>query len=146
MLEIEQSKDEKEEFQLPIRNIAGTIKKKGLDCPGSLLKVKLLPEHPITLGMPAEIGIFFRGEPVFATSIPNFDMDRRVIGKFVTTDILMSGYCDKVEELSARSILVWLKKGKGQLVLMGFNPQFRASTQVSYKLLFNSILLPPRAD
>ncbi|MCI0512421.1 M14 family metallopeptidase [candidate division KSB1 bacterium] len=142
-LEMELSKDEKEEFQLPIRNIAGAIKKKGLNCPGSLLKIRLLPEHPITQGMPPEIGIFFRGEPVFATSIPNFDMDRRVIGKFAATDILMSGYCDKVEELRERSILVWLKKGKGQLVLMGFNPQFRASTPVSYKLLFNSILLPP---
>ncbi|MBC8402855.1 MAG: hypothetical protein H8E14_15325 [Candidatus Marinimicrobia bacterium] len=37
--------------------------------------------------------------------------------------------------------IVWLKKGQGQLVLFAFNPQFRASTSVSYKLMFNSILL-----
>jgi len=36
---------------------------------------------------------------------------------------------------------VWLKKGKGQMVLFGFNPIFRASTQGSFKLLFNSILM-----
>jgi hypothetical protein len=37
--------------------------------------------------------------------------------------------------------MIWLKKGKGQLVLFAFNPQFRASTAADYKLLFNSLLL-----
>ena len=32
-------------------------------------------------------------------------------------------------------------KGKGQFVLYGFNPQFRASTQAAFKLLFNGLLM-----
>jgi len=92
--------------------------------------------------MQNEAGVFFRGEPVFATSIPNFDMDRRVIGKFPEKNILLSGYCENEEKIGNKSVLLWLRKGKGQLVLFGFNPQFRASTPVSYKLLFNAVLLP----
>ena len=91
--------------------------------------------------MEDEIGVFFRGKPVFTTSLPRFDMDRRVIAKFPEEDILLSGYAEKEEILKDRSALVWLKKGKGQLVLFGFNPQFRGSTNVSFKLLFNSLLL-----
>jgi hypothetical protein len=53
----------------------------------------------------------------------------------------MSGYCEKEELVGNKTILLWIKKGKGQFVFFGFNPQFRASTHVSYKLLFNSILL-----
>jgi hypothetical protein len=45
------------------------------------------------------------------------------------------------DEIANKPSLVWLKKGKGQIVLFSFNPQFRASTPVTYKLLFNSILL-----
>jgi hypothetical protein len=93
--------------------------------------------------MPAHIGVFSRGTPVFATQIPIFDMDRRVIATYTDKDILMSGYCENEEKLTNQAVMIWLKKGKGQLVLFGFNPQFRASTQGTYKLLFNALLLDP---
>ncbi len=132
---------EKEEFLLPVQDISEDLNKSGLYCPGSLMKLFLLEDHPITLGMPHETGVFFRGRPVFRTRVPNFDMDRRVIGLFPEKNILLSGYCEKEEKLGNQTALVWLKKNKGQLVLFGFNPQFRASTQGTFKLLFNSILL-----
>jgi len=141
-LEIVHDSDNKEEFQLPFTDISESLEKKGIFCPGSLVKIQLLENHPITLGLPKEIGVFFRGKPVFNTVLPDFDMDRRVIASFPEEDILMSGYCENEEKLERKSAVIWLKKGIGQLVLMGFNPQFRASTEVSYKLLFNSILLP----
>ncbi len=130
-----------EEFNLPATDISKRLRQKGLYCPGSFLKIKLLKNHPITLGMEDEIGVFFRGKQIFRTSIPNFDTDRRVIGLFPENNILLSGYCENCNLLSNKTVLVWLKKNKGQLILFGFNPQFRASTPVSYKLMFNSILL-----
>ncbi len=141
MQEITTDKKTKEEFQLPVEDISEDLKKSGLYCPGSLMKLSLLEDHPITRGMPHEIGVFFRGRPVFRTRVPNFDMDRRMIGKFAEKNILLSGYCENEEKLGNQTALVWLKKNKGQMVLFGFNPQFRASTQGTFKLLFNSILL-----
>jgi len=70
---------------------------------------------------------------------PRFDMDRRVIGAFPEKEILVSGYCEKEEKLSEKPAMIWLKKGKGELILYAFNPQFRASTQGTYKLLFNAL-------
>jgi hypothetical protein len=135
-------KQPKEEFQLPVLDITDDIKKAGLYCPGSLMKLELLAGHPVTMGMQEYTGIFFRGGPVFRTFIPDRDMNRRVVGKFPEKNILLSGYCEKEEKVGNQTALVWLKKNKGQLVLFGFNPQFRASSQATYKLLFNSILLP----
>ena len=103
--------------------------------------MELKEGHPLTYGMPSETGIFYRGNPVFKTSAPGFDMDRRVIGKFPEKDILLSGYIEKEELLKEKSCMVWLRKGKGQLVLFAFNPQFRASTAANYKLLFNALLI-----
>jgi hypothetical protein len=85
--------------------------------------------------------VFHRSSPVFTTWQPYFDVDRRVIGTFPERDILMSGYAENEKELGNKTSAVWLKKGKGQVVLFSFNPQFRASTPATYKLLFNSLLL-----
>jgi hypothetical protein len=89
--------------------------------------------------MPGEVGVFYRGDPLFNTTVPRFDMDRRVIGAFATKDILMSGYSEKEELMSGKPAMIWLKKGKGELILYSFNPQFRASTPATYKLLFNAL-------
>ncbi len=140
MLKIKKG-DAEEEFSLPFRDISPDLAKAGLYVPGSLVKVNLLADHPLTLGMPASIGVFSRGRPVFTTSVPKFDMDRRVIGTYPEKDILMSGYASGEEKMGNRAAMLWMEKGKGQFVLFGFGPQFRTSTQTSYKLLFNAILL-----
>ena len=142
VLAIERSKTDKEEFQLPVRNIEEELKKKEFFCPGSLLRVQVTPHHPVTYGMEPEIGVFSQGGPVFQTSQPMFDMDRRVLGKYPEKQILMSGYCEKEEAAGNKTAMVWIRKGRGQLVLFGFGPQFRCSTPGTYKLLFNALLLP----
>ncbi len=129
----------KENFQLPFRDQSANLRNRGLYVAGALLKVQLIRDHPLTLGLPGEISVFSRGRPVFATSVPRFDMDRRVIASFPEKDILMSGYAENPELLGRTSAVVWLKKGKGQLVVYGFSPMFRASTQASYKLFFNGL-------
>jgi hypothetical protein len=132
-----------EEFVLPFSSEADQAQRDGLFIPGSLVRLQLKQDHPLTYGMPEETGVFYRGAPLFATSVPRFDMDRRVIGHFPDKDILLSGYCEKEELLASRPAMLWVRKGKGQLVLYSFNPQFRASTQSAYKLLFNALFLPP---
>jgi len=131
----------KEKFEFPVRDISEGIIKQGFSCPGSLLQIQLKKDHPITYGMPEEIGVFHRAGPIFTTWQPYFDVDRRVIATFPEKDILISGYAENEEKIGNKTSIVWLQKGEGQIVLFSFNPQFRASTPVSYKLLFNSMLL-----
>jgi len=133
--------DSKEQFELPVRDISEGIVKDGFSCPGSLLRINLKQDHPITYGMPEEIGVFHRNGPIFTTWQPYFDVDRRVIATFPERNILISGYAENEEKIGHKTSIVWLKKGKGQIVLFSFNPQFRASTPVSYKLIFNSLFL-----
>ncbi|MFH0843203.1 MAG: M14 family metallopeptidase [Bacteroidota bacterium] len=129
----------KEEFVLPFANGADQARRDGLLIPGSLVKVQLRLDHPLTWGMPAEVGVFYRGNPLFSTSVPRFDMDRRVIASFPEKEILMSGYSEKEETLAEKPAMIWIKKGKGEIILYSFNPQFRASTPGTYKLLFNAL-------
>lgn len=141
MMSIKITETESEDFRFPFSNDSAKLKKAGLSCPGSLLKVKLKPGHPLTWGMQPEAGIFTTAEQVFKTTQPYFDTDRRVIASYPEDHILLSGYCLNEELLGNYAAMVWLRKGKGNLVIYGFSPQFRASTPGTYKLLFNGLLL-----
>ena len=93
--------------------------------------------------MPATVGVMSDGRPVFETSIPVLDTDRRVVATYPKGKVLLSGYIEGEEQLHDRPAMVWLRSGRGQLVLYGFGPQYRASTPATYKLLFNALLLQP---
>jgi hypothetical protein len=135
--------DDALELELPVDDDSETLHERGFSVPGSLLAVELLADHPLTWGMPATAGVFSRGKPVLATSLPTLITDRRVIARFPEDDgdILLSGFAEEPDLIAGRPALVWVRAGRGQLVLFGFQPQFRASTPVTSKLLFNALLL-----
>ena len=79
-----------EEFQLPFQDISPIWSKMDFIY-RKPVKVNVIDDHPLTLGMPERLG-YFPGAPVFQTSVPMFDMDRRVIGTYPEKEVLMSGY------------------------------------------------------
>ena len=137
---IQNKNGKKETFVLPFRNTAPSLHRKGLYCPGTFVRVRWKNNQPLTYGMIKHSGVFYSGSAVFSTSLPGFDMDRRVIGWFPQTDLLMSGYAEHINLLSGKPNLIWLRKGKGNLILFAFDPFFRASTPVTFKLVFNALL------
>jgi hypothetical protein len=140
-LPLPKSGEESETLELPVRDVSERLE--GVLVPGAFLAVDLIKDHPLTWGMPEQAGAFSRGTRVFATSIPVLDTDRRVIGIYPERDLLLSGYIEGEKQLQNRPSMVWVRAGKGQIVLFGFRPQFRGSTPATFKLVFNSLLLPP---
>jgi hypothetical protein len=141
VLEIELDKGKKDEFTLPVSNVRSSLVKNGLEAIGCHLQVNSLKGSPLTYGMPRSFPIFFNNNPVFETSIPYFDTDRRVILLYPESDPRLSGYIKKGEILENKAAMVWVKKNKGHLILYGFNPQFRGQTSGNFKLIFNALLM-----
>jgi len=129
--------------RLPVADATDAAKKAGLYVPGSLLEVRVADENPLTWGLPDRFGVFSRGEPVLRTSIPVLDADRRVVLVYPENHVLLSGYIEGESAIEDTPAMVWVRKGKGQLALAAFAPQFRASTPGAFPLLFNALLLPP---
>ncbi|MFW6101813.1 MAG: M14 family metallopeptidase, partial [Bacteroidota bacterium] len=132
--------EETEEFSLPVNDVADQVKEKGFYCPGSFVRVKLDNQMVFNRGMPDETGVFYRGNPVFTTNTPIFDMDRRVLSHFPEEDILLSGFAEEEKQVAKKPTSVWIRKGEGEMIIFSFKPQFRASTQSDYKMIFNSLL------
>jgi len=130
-----------ENFNIPVRNALSTVKSEDFSNPGSLLRVNIRPDHPVTIGMPAQSAIFADAPIAFETSSPSTDTQRWVLASYPEEEreILLSGWIQGAERLTRKAAAVAVTYGKGKIVLFGFRPQHRGQTHATFPLVFNSI-------
>ncbi|MCK6681774.1 MAG: M14 family metallopeptidase [Thermoanaerobaculia bacterium] len=130
-----------EEFNLPVRNALAKVSATEFQVPGSLLRARVTPGHPVTYGQPSELPLFVDHSIAFETTLPGAEMERWVLASYPADarDILMSGWIRGESRLSRKAAAVAVTYGKGKIVLLGFRPQHRAQTPVTYPFLFNAI-------
>jgi hypothetical protein len=129
-----------DELALPVRNGLGRA---GQDfaCPGSILRARVAPGHPVTYGLPEEVPVFVNDALAFDTTLPAAEMERWVLATYPTAaeDVLMSGWMRGQDQIARRAAAVALRYGKGKVVLLGFRAQHRAQTPGTYPFLFNAL-------
>jgi hypothetical protein len=130
-----------EELSLPVRNVVARTPRTDFFVPGSLLRVRVTPGHPVTRGFGGEAAIFQDKALAFETTLPGAEMDRRVLATYPDDrrEILLSGFLEGAERLERRAAAVALTYGKGRVVLLGFRPQHRAQTPATFPFLFNAV-------
>jgi hypothetical protein len=130
-------------FALPVRNVLGDVSEEEFHAPGSMLRILMDKEHPLSYGMDAEEVAYFADSPAFQTSPTDARIQRRVVATYPeeASDILVSGYLKGGEKLEKKAAVVEYKIGKGRIVLIGFRPQHRAQPHRTFKLLWNALYL-----
>jgi hypothetical protein len=130
-----------ENFNLPVRNVLAGVKPSEFEVPGSLVRLQIRGDHPITRGMPAEVAAFLDDSIAFETAVPGAEMNRWVLAAYPEDrdEILLSGWIFGQQRLTRRAALVAATHGKGKIVLFGFRPQHRGQTHGTFPLLFNAI-------
>ena len=125
-------------FNVPVRNSAP---RNEVSVPGSLLRVKVNTNHPVTADMPSETAIFVDRAIAFDTAPPGAEMQRWVLATYPddARDILLSGWISGEERLARKAAAVALTYGKGRIVLFGFKPQNRGQTHATFPMVFDAI-------
>ena len=131
------------EFTVPVRNALSEVKPDEFNCPGTLLRVHVTPDHPVTYGLPAEVPIFLDEAVAFETRVPSAELERWVLAAYPAHagDVLLSGWIRGEDRLTRKAAAVATTFGKGKLVFLGFRPQHRAQTPATFPLLFNALYL-----
>jgi hypothetical protein len=138
-----------EQFNIPVRNALATVKTEDYSNPGSLVRLHLRADHPVTQGMPSQTAAFLDSAIAFDTSSPAPDMQRWVLAWYpeAEQDILLSGWIHGAERLARKAAAVAVTYGKGKIVLFGFRPQHRGQTHATFPLVFNALwwsVAPPQ--
>ena len=127
---------------LPVKNVLDGVKNRDFYAPGSILRVTLDENHPVTRRMVARPAIWFQGGPAFEITDPS---RATAVAKYPDDgDPLLSGWLLGGPRLHGKAALVDVTKGKGHVVLFGFRPQYRGQTTATYPLLWGALL--PRQE
>ena len=112
-------------------------------CPGSLLQNEFNTAHPVAFGMPASWPIFFEGDQAYRLK-PGFTIQSEVVSRYPTQGpILQSGWLLGEDLLRDQANVVAFRVGKGYVVTLGSQVDFRAQPRATFKLLFNALFHGP---
>jgi hypothetical protein len=138
----------KEAFQSPAQ-LAETLEEKVIDptsvffCPGSLLKQEYDTNHPVAYGMPDKWPIFFRYDQVYRRR-PGFDIHTEVVSRYPDDeDMVASGWLLGGDLLRDQANIMSMRVGRGTVVILPSQVDFRTQTRATFKLLFNAIYQGP---
>lgn len=126
-------------FNIPVRN--ALTRGGDFSVPGSLVRVHVQNDHPVTKGLPAEMAIYIDRALAFETTAPGNEMQRWVLMTYPEDprDILLSGWIAGEEHLTRKAAAVAMTYGKGRIVLFGFRPQHRGQTHATFPMVFNAL-------
>ena len=93
--------------------------------------------------MPETWPIFFEGDQAYRLK-PGFDIQAEAVSRYpVRGPILQSGWLLGEDLLRDQANVVAFRVGKGYVVTLGSQVDFRAQPRATYKLLFNAIFHGP---
>src|SRR3954454_4332432 len=126
-------------FNIPVRNVLA--KSTDFSVPGSLVRVHVRNDHPVTAGMPEETAIFIDHPIAFETALPGNEMQRWVLATYPddARDVLLSGWIAGEDKLTRKAAAVAMTYGKGRIVLLGFRPQHHGQTHPTFPMIFNAL-------
>lgn len=130
-----------EQFKLPVRNVVDGLARTDFYVPGSILRIELDTNNPITKGMPQETIAWVENSPVFEIKSDPLALARiKILASYPKNkDPLLSGWLLGAERLQGKAALVEVGLGKGRIILFGFRPQYRGQSLATYPLFFNAI-------
>ena len=102
--------------------------------PGSLLNARIDTRSPLAYGVPAEIAIWSEQSPAWETQLP-------VVARYPDSGVLASGWLVGEKVIAGKAAVIDAPMGKGHVVLFGMRPQYRAQSYLTFKMLFNALVM-----
>jgi hypothetical protein len=127
-------------FDLGVSNAVERLAPTEFYIPGSILEMRPEPGYALNEGLPEWVGAWFsRDSRAFDVSDPSV----RVTARFSAGNPLRSGWLLGPEHLAGKPAVLEASVGEGSVVLMGFQPNYRAQSVATWPMLFNALTPRP---
>lgn len=127
-----------EELHLPVKNVVKGVSRKDYFTGLSILEAEINTEHPVMAGMAPQANLFVSRSPVFSK---NEGFKGQVLASYAEAGSpLRSGYLLGEKHLAGHAAALDVYHGKGHVILLGFQPQWRGQSMGTFRVLFNAAL------
>ena len=125
-------------LDLPVTDVLTDLGPTDLFGPGSLVRLQLDTAAALAAGMPPQTAAWFESSPAFDVTDPS---RARVIARYPAdpSAVLLSGWLLGAAHLAGKAALVDVRRGRGHVVLFGFQPQYRGQSLATFPLIFNAL-------
>ncbi|MBQ9773256.1 MAG: hypothetical protein IJW30_01175 [Clostridia bacterium] len=107
---------------------------------GSVLNATVARENdPLTCGMSRQFTLTHNNGPILVPA--DFAGKVEILATIRKDHALKNGVARGIEHLAGTPCVLRTKKGKGEVILFTFSPQFRVQQEATFKLLFNALYL-----
>jgi hypothetical protein len=111
--------------------------------PGSVLRVRVDPSHPLAWGETAAVDVYFDNSPVFRLGPDAASRGITPVAWFDSASPLRSGWAWGQHYLEGGVAIAEARVGRGTLLLFGPEITFRAQPHGTFKFLFNALRRDP---
>ena len=126
-------------FELGLKNVVDGKSVDEFFTHGATLHTQHM-DHPINWGMPQEGLTLNFDSPAYVITDNGHAEDYTVLAKYPERDVLESGMLYGEKLITGKAAAMHVQFGKGDIVLLGYNAQYRAQTDGTYKPFFNSLM------
>ena len=122
-------------FGLGVENAVEGLSNTEFYVPGSILRVELAPD-PLSAGYDGSTAAWYwRSSRAF-----NVGDDRvEVVGRYSEDEPVVAGWVLGREHLAGKPALLRARIGRGEVIIFGFQPNYRGQSIVTWPLFFNAI-------
>ena len=125
-----------ERVDIGVGNGGGGLETRDFYVPGSSLGVERVPGDPLNRGLGESVAAWYwRSSRAFDVE----DSAARVTARYADGNPIRSGWILGPEYLAGKPGIGGVSVGEGSVVLMGFQPNYRAQTVATWPLLFNAL-------
>lgn len=122
-------------FGLDVENAVAGLANTEFYVPGSILRVELAPD-PISAGYDGSTAAWYwRGSRAFDVG----DERVEVVGRYASEDPVVAGWVLGRENLAGKPALLRARIGRGEVIIFGFQPNYRGQSIATWPLFFNAI-------
>ena len=123
-------------FNLGVSNAVERLESRDFYVPGSIVELRLDTAHPLNKGMDESVTAWYWGS---SRAFDVQDPELRVTARYSEGNPVRSGWILGPEYLAGKAAVVEASVGSGSVVLIGFQPNYRAQTMATWPLLFNAM-------